>query len=381
VEETDQTCTDRVVAAGADTPGPAAPARLEDMIVGEAPSIAALRRLVRQVAPSEASVLLSGPSGSGKEVLARAIHAESRRAAKPFVAVNCGAIPRDLLESVLFGHEKGSFTGAHAQHKGRFEEAHGGTLFLDEIGDMPAEMQVKLLRVLEERAVQRVGGRGQIAVDVRIVAATHRDIDAAIDAGAFREDLFYRLAVFPVEIPSLAERIGDLPLLVTHFLARQPSRRPGVAFSADAWARMAEHGWPGNVRELRNFVDRANVMFAGRTIGADEAGALLVRRGRVGAIETRALWAATEPEAEPAVEQPADDVVVPIRGRHPAAPPPRMDAGEPVALREMLAEIERRYIEQALTLSGGVIADAARMLSLQRTTLIEKMRKYEMKAA
>jgi len=243
-------------------------------------------------------------------------------------------------------------------------------------------MQVKLLRVLEEHAVQRVGGRGQIDVDVRIVAATHRDIDAAIETGAFREDLFYRLAVFPVEIPSLAERIGDIPLLVSHFLAQQPGRRPGVSFSAEAFARMADHGWPGNVRELRNFVDRANVMFAGRTIGADEAGALLVRRGRVSAIETRALWAATEPEpAGPAAAPVADEVVVPLRTRNPAAPPPQMNAGEPVALREMLAEIERRYIEQALTVSGGVIADAARMLSLQRTTLIEKMRKYEMKAA
>src|SRR6187549_1931992 len=180
----DQSCEDNIVApAGARAP--AAPASLEEMIVGDAPAMSALRRLVRQVAPSEASVLLVGPSGSGKEVVARAIHAQSRRAGKPFVAINCGAIPRDLLESELFGHEKGSFTGAFAQHKGRFEEAHGGTLFLDEIGDMPADMQVKLLRVLEERVVQRIGGRGQIAVDVRILAATHRDIDAAIEAGSF----------------------------------------------------------------------------------------------------------------------------------------------------------------------------------------------------
>jgi sigma-54 specific flagellar transcriptional regulator A len=378
----DQSYVDSVAAAGAEAPVPAAPASVEAMIVGAAPAMAALRTIVRQVAPSEASVLLTGPSGSGKEVFARAIHAQSKRAGKPFVAVNCGAIPRDLLESVLFGHEKGSFTGAHAQHKGRFEEADGGTLFLDEIGDMPAEMQVKLLRVLEERAVQRVGGRGQIAVDVRIVAATHRDIDAAIDSGAFREDLFYRLAVFPVEIPGLAERLGDIPLLVNHFLSQQPGRRQAVAFSAEAYARMAEHGWPGNVRELRNFVDRANVMFAGRTIGADEAGALLVRRGRVGAIETRALWAATEVEAvDAAAGEPVDEEVVPIRTRSPSAPPPQVNAGAPVALKERLAEIERRYIEQALTVSGGVIADAARMLSLQRTTLIEKMRKYEMKAA
>jgi sigma-54 specific flagellar transcriptional regulator A len=377
VGQIEEFCTDS--AAAAEAISPAVPASLEEMIIGDAPVMATLRRVVRQVAPSEASVLLTGPSGSGKEVFARAIHALSPRANKPFIAVNCGAIPKDLLESVLFGHEKGSFTGAHAQHKGRFEEADGGTLFLDEIGDMPAEMQVKLLRVLEERAVQRVGGRGQIGVDVRIVAATHRDIDSAIDTGAFREDLFYRLAVFPVELPSLDERLGDLPLLAAHFLGQQPGRRPRVVFSEPAYARMAEHGWPGNVRELRNFVDRASVMFAGRTIGADEAGALLVRRGRVSAIETRALWAATEPEVIAA--EAADDIVVPLRSHSPSAPAPQMNTGEPVALREMLAEIERRYIEQALTLSGGVIADAARMLTLQRTTLIEKMRKYEMKAA
>jgi sigma-54 specific flagellar transcriptional regulator A len=351
---------------------------LEGMIIGDAPAIVGLRRLVRQVAPSDASVLLTGPSGSGKEVVARAVHAQSRRAGKPFVAVNCGAIPRELLESELFGHEKGSFTGAHALHKGRFEEAHGGTLFLDEIGDMPADMQVKLLRVLEERAVQRVGGRGQIDVDVRIVAATHRDIDAAIDEGRFREDLFYRLAVFPIEIPSLAERAGDVPLLVRHFLGQGRGRAPGVNFNAAAFARMSEHGWPGNVRELRNFVERANIMFGGRTIGADEVGALLLRRGRVGAVEQGALWAATEIAPEP---EPAGDVVVPFRQENPCTVQRDLNYGQPVALREMLAEIERRYIEEALTLSEGVIADAARLLSLQRTTLIEKMRKYEMKAA
>jgi sigma-54 specific flagellar transcriptional regulator A len=355
---------------------------LDALIVGRTPAIAALRRLVRQVAPSDASVLLVGPSGSGKEVVARAVHAASRRAGKPFVAINCGAIPRDLLESELFGHEKGSFTGAFAQHKGRFEEAHGGTLFLDEIGDMPADMQVKLLRVLEERVVQRIGGKGQIAVDVRILAATHRDIDAAIDSGSFREDLFYRLAVFPIDVPSLAERAEDVPLLVEHFLAQAKSGKP-VRFSAAAFERMAEHGWPGNVRELRNFVERASILHAGRLIGRDEAGALLLRRGRVGASERRALWDATELAAEPAspsapAAAPAEDIVVPIRADAPAI---AMTEARPVALRDMLAEIERRYIEEALTQSEGVIADAARLLSLQRTTLIEKMRKYEMRAA
>lgn len=361
----------------------------EATIVGAAPAIAELRHLVRQVAPSQASVLLTGPSGSGKEVVARAIHAASGRGDRPFVAVNCGAIPRDLLESELFGHEKGAFTGAHAQYKGKFEEADGGTLFLDEIGDMPADMQVKLLRVLEERAVQRVGGRGQIEVDVRIVAATHRDIDAAIDEGKFREDLFYRLAVFPIEIPALAERREDVPLLIRHFLAKMGKRAANVQFSEAAFDRLAEHGWPGNVRELRNFVERATILFAGRTVGPAEAGALLLRRGRVGAIERSALWEATErlhaafpteDEDETPVVQCAGEVV-PIRAEIDVAAAQSLCPSQPVALREMLADIERRYIEEALTLSDGVIADAARLLSLQRTTLIEKMRKYEMKAA
>jgi sigma-54 specific flagellar transcriptional regulator A len=350
-------------------------------IIGAAPCIAQLRQLVKQVAPSEASVLLTGPSGSGKEVVARAVHQASRRAAGPFVAVNCGAIPRELLESELFGHEKGSFTGAYAQHKGRFEEAQGGTLFLDEIGDMPADMQVKLLRVLEERAVTRVGGKGQIGIDVRIVAATHRDIDAAIDDGRFREDLFYRLAVFPIDIPPLGRRSQDIPLLIAHFLDRAGARGQAPRFSDAAIHRLALHGWPGNVRELRNFVERAAILHAGREIGPDEAAALLLRRGRVTVVEQGALWSATECLAPAAPETPVPaPVVVPIRAELDLPDAQTLSQG-PVPLRDMLAEIERRYIEEALTLSDGVIADAARLLSLQRTTLIEKMRKYEMKAA
>jgi sigma-54 dependent transcriptional regulator, flagellar regulatory protein len=304
------------------------------------------------------------------------IHAESSRSGKSYVPVNCGAIPRELLESELFGHEKGSFTGAHAQHRGRFEEAHGGTLFLDEIGDMPHDMQVKLLRVLEEKAVSRVGGRGQIAVDTRIVSATHRDIDGAIDEQRFREDLFYRLAVFPIELPSLAERREDVPLLVRHFL-RQGEAAHGArpSFTREAMDRLCAHGWPGNVRELRNAVERARILFPGQAVGAEQVELLLHRRGRIGAAERAALWqAASAPAPAPTAE--------PASGSAPAGDPaPKLADGRPVDLRTVLAEIEQAYIEDALRLTGGVVAEAARLLSLQRTTLIEKMRKYDLARA
>ncbi len=329
------------------------------LLIGESAALQELRRLIAQVAPSNASVLITGPSGSGKEMVARAIHASSGRAACAYVPVNTGAIPRDLLESELFGHEKGSFTGAVAQHQGRFEEADGGTLFLDEIGEMPADMQVKLLRVLEERSVTRVGGRGQIGVDARIVSATHRDIDAAIDNGRFREDLFYRLAVFPIDLPPLAERAEDVPLLVRHFLGRDP----GVSFTKAAMDRLVRHPWPGNVRELRNLVERAGILFAGDVVGPEQVELLLARRGRLSAVERTALWQATEmPVPQPAAA-------------------PRFDRNTPIDLKAMVADLERRSIEDALSLTGGVVAEAARLLTLQRTTLIEKMRKYELKAA
>ncbi|MFN3944687.1 MAG: sigma-54 interaction domain-containing protein [Allosphingosinicella sp.] len=357
---------------------------VEGLIVGESQAIVELRRLVRQVAPSNASVLITGPSGSGKEMVARAIHAESRRAAKSYVPVNCGAIPRDLLESELFGHEKGAFTGAHAQHRGRFEEADGGTLFLDEIGDMPHDMQVKLLRVLEERAVSRVGGRGQISVDARIVSATHRDIDQAIDEQRFREDLFYRLSVFPIELPSLAERAEDVPLLVRHFLRQGEERGRCAGFTAEAMDRMAAHGWPGNVRELRNAVERANILFTGQTVGAEQVELILHRRGRLGAAERAALWQATEApaparaEAAPAEEARAAPAQAPASAPAPEQP---LADGRPVDLKAMLADFEQRYIEEALNRTGGIVAEAARLLSLQRTTLIEKMRKYDLARA
>lgn len=364
-------------------------------IVGNSSVISEVRYLIRQVAPSNASVIVTGPSGSGKEVVARAIHGHSVRAAKSYVAVNCGAIPRDLLESELFGHEKGAFTGAVAQKRGRFEEANGGSLFLDEIGDMPADMQVKLLRVLEERAVQRVGGRGEIAVDTRIISATHRNIEEAIEQQRFREDLFYRLAVFPIELPALSERREDVPLLVEHFV-----RKSGVElrFTPAACDRMIAHGWPGNVRELRNVVERASILFPGQEISGDQVELILNRRARGSNAERAALWeASTKAVAIPAAPHPlpAEPVAQPVPAAPvlaepevaapdpaPIAAPAPAPASElplgdsPVDLRKLMADLEYRYINEALRASEGVVADAARMLTLQRTTLIEKMRKH-----
>jgi sigma-54 specific flagellar transcriptional regulator A len=338
------------------------------LLIGDSMVMREVRAQIAQVGPSDAPVIVTGPSGSGKEMVARAIHAASRRADAPSIAVNCGAIPRDLIESELFGHEKGSFTGAHVQRAGRFEEADGGTLFLDEIGDMPHDMQVKLLRVLEERRVQRVGGRGAIAVDTRIVSATHRDLDIAIEEQRFREDLYYRLAVFPIDLPGLAERAEDVPMLVHHFMKGGSARRSRVLFNSKALDRLVAHNWPGNVRELRNLVERACILHPGETIGAEQAERLLSRRGRNTAAERAALWAATDLAAPPT---PAPAL---------AAETVALSRDKPVALKTMLADVERRYIEEALQLSGGIVAEAARLLTLQRTTLIEKMRKYGIEA-
>jgi sigma-54 dependent transcriptional regulator, flagellar regulatory protein len=323
-------------------------ATVDTLLLGNSTVMATIRALVRRVAPGTTSVLITGPSGSGKERVARAIHTASDRSSGPFVAINCGAIPRDLLESELFGHEKGSFTGAHAQRQGRFEEAHKGTLFLDEIGDMPPDMQVKLLRVLEERRIERVGGRGSITVDVRIISATHRDLSIAIEDQRFREDLYYRLAVFPIHLPGLAARPEDLPLLIHHFLRSIADSKTTVRFSAQAITALATHAWPGNVRELRNFVERAAILHPGETLGPADVDALLLR--------PKAVIATPAPPPTPVQET---DI----------AP-----AG--IDLRAILHDLEGRYIGQALDRTGGVVADAARLLGLQRTTLIEKMRRH-----
>ncbi len=371
--------------------------------------------LIRQVAEHESTVLILGESGTGKEVVARAVHDLSPRRQRPFVAVNCGAIPAELLESELFGHEKGAFTGAVAARKGRFEIAEGGTLFLDEIGDMSPTMQVKLLRVLQERVFERVGNHVPIRCNVRIIAATHRNLEEAIARSAFREDLFHRLNVFPIEMPPLRERIEDLPLLVRDFIAHNVAEGRGhVELSPRALAALALHRWPGNVRELANLIERLSIVCSGRI--ADIAGLPAKYRPSDWTPEPEADGAetaepSTGPEGTPSFLEGFASIVSETNlaaeggGRtatlaHASSlEPSKLDAraatgAEPAAaaatadqavlpesgidLRAHLAAIERRLIEQALDRSGGTVAHAARLLNLRRTTLVEKMRKLEM---
>jgi DNA-binding NtrC family response regulator len=243
-------------------------------LVGSAPAFVGAVTALRRVAPTDAAVLLLGPSGSGKELFARALHQLSRRGASPFVAFNCAAVPESLVESELFGHERGAFTGATARHTGRFEQAHRGTLFLDEIGEVPLATQAKLLRALEEHRITRLGGEGEFVVDVRVVAASNRDLDEAVNEGVFRRDLFHRLSVFPIRLPALSERREDIPALALHLLARAGNRH-GVAVPTMRPAAMAAlvlAPWPGNVRELANLLERVVILGGGGTVGVGELG-------------------------------------------------------------------------------------------------------------
>lgn len=340
-------------------------AALEMLIIGTSPAAVRLRDMIRRVARSNASVMLCGPSGSGKELVARAIHDEGARSGKAFSAINCGAIPGDLIESELFGHEKGSFTGAHARRIGHFEASEGGTLFLDEIGDMRFDMQVKLLRVLEERTIVRVGSSDVKAVDVRVISATHQDLGAAIADGKFREDLFFRLGVVVLQVPSLADRVEDIPALIRHFQRKMPGEAK-CRFDNDAMALLMQHRWPGNVRELRNFVERASVLHGGETLGADDVAILL---NPTAALAPRQAI----PTGFVAAPASAED----FAPAAPAAPATKAPApGRPIDLKREIETIELEQIHVALDLADGIISEAARLLTLKRTTLIEKMRKY-----
>ena len=339
-------------------------AALEALIIGSSAAVAQLRDMIRRVARSNASVMLCGPSGSGKELVARAIHDEGVRGGKAFSAINCGAIPGELIESELFGHEKGSFTGAHARRIGHFEASEGGTLFLDEIGDMRFDMQVKLLRVLEERTIVRVGSSDVKHVDVRVISATHQDLGAAIADGKFREDLFFRLGVVVLQVPSLASRVEDIPALIRHFQRKMPGEAK-CRFDADAMVLLMQHGWPGNVRELRNFVERASVLHGGETLGIDDVAMLLNPTAMPRPRQAVPISFGAAPAS-------TDDIAAPAAAAHGKTPAP----GRPIDLKREIETIELEQIHVALDLADGIISEAARLLTLKRTTLIEKMRKY-----
>ena len=347
---------------------------IDGIILGQSAQARELRRLVEVVAPSASSVLVQGETGTGKEMVAEAIHAMSGRKGK-LVTVNCAAIPAELLESELFGHEKGAFTGADKARQGRFELADKGTLFLDEIGDMPLELQSKLLRALESRKIQRVGGSDDIEVDFRLVCATHQNIESFVDKGSFRADLFYRINVFPILVASLAERAVDIPILVEHLLA-QAQTTPGGAlpqFDDTAMSELGRYNWPGNVRELRNVLERAQVLFPDSTVNGKQVRENLLRlKVPKQEEEQAALWEGTSNLA--GVKGDTDmgsEAPVP----HPAHYQQWFAYFDTIDLRRHLRDIEIVLIEAALEKTNGTISGAADALNLRRTTLIEKMKK------
>ena len=336
--------------------------------VGEDPAFLQMLTRLRRVAASELSVLLSGESGTGKEVLARDVHAHSQRARGPFVAINCAAIPKDLLEATLFGHEKGAFTGAQKSQAGKFELANGGTLFLDEIGEMPPELQAKLLRVLQERVVERVGSHQEISLDFRLVAATNRRLEQAVREGRFREDLYFRIGVFPLEIPPLRTRVDDIDVLSRHFLKRYsaPAGRPGARLSDAALMRMRQHPWPGNVRELENVIQRALLMADTDDILPDDLG---LPEG-VAVESAKVVWTAvaaedsksTTPEAENATKSAGDSAV---------------DIGTESAADSVdMRSIEREHILQVLRSVNGSRRRAVDLLGISERALRYKLKSY-----
>lgn len=333
-------------------------------LVGKSPTICRIRHEISQVASTDANVLIQGKSGTGKEVVARHVHYNSKRGNKAFVPINCGAIPHDLLESELFGHEKGAFTGAITSRQGRFAMAEGGTLFLDEIGEMTMAMQVKLLRVLEERVYERVGGNSTIHTDVRIIAATNRNLEEMVSKGEFREDLYFRLDVFPINLPPLCERIEDLPLLIDELISRlRLAERGQIRLTPGAIAALSQYDWPGNIRELSNQLERLAIKFPN---GLVQAGNL---PEKIRAFVSQNITGVALEELD------CMNCDFPLPGD--TFSPQVHFPVEGIDLKSYISNIEASIIQTALERSNGIIANAAKLLGLQRTTLSEKMRKYQ----
>jgi sigma-54 specific flagellar transcriptional regulator A len=409
-------------------------------IIGQSRATQFLRELIQTLAASSSTALVTGESGTGKELVAQALHAQGPRASGPFVPINCGAIPRELIESELFGHRKGTFTGAVADRLGRFELAHGGTLFLDEIGDLPMDMQVKLLRVLQERCILPVGASREVPVDVRVVAATHKNLEAEVAAGRFREDLYYRINVLPITTTALRERPDDIAALLQFYAEKHtlPGNR-SLKFAPDMLQMLQAYAWPGNVRELSNLVDRFSTLFPSQTLQVHTVPACMMPSGmaalqaqRLGQMPTPALQQtlfspATTPHTPVATDEPSwtpaaaaatdspwddsdplshlfasSDNAAPARtAPRPAFAPMPLSASndemssveevillaqgiqtlppDGISLKQHLIDIERNLIEQALSRTQGNVSQTAKLLQLQRTTLIEKINKYELR--
>ena len=347
-------------------------------LVGSSEATMRLKKLISMVAPSNSAVIIQGQTGVGKELVAESVHDASRRKGK-FVAVNCAAIPRDLMEAELFGYEKGAFTGAIKTTPGKFEQANKGTLFLDEIGDMNLELQSKLLRVLENSIVTRVGGRTDIQLDVRVVCATHKDLSVLVTQNKFREDLLFRLNVFPIQVPPLRERLDDIPEIVNHFLKINHSAsatESPIGFDEGGLEALSTYEWPGNIRELKNILERAKVFFPGQNINHEQVTQTLLGFDQNSffnqAEESQNIWSAL------------DDLGGAERGHEAkeiAPPAPKdfsrlFDTANSVDVRRLLRDIEITLIEKALERNAGNTSEAAKDLHLQRTTLIEKIKKY-----
>ncbi len=363
-------------------------------LVGDGPAMQKVKKLILQVAQTDATVLILGESGTGKEVVAQCLHSASARSGKAFVPINCGAIPGELLESELFGHEKGAFTGAITARKGRFEMAEKGTIFLDEIGDMPLPMQVKLLRVLQERSYERVGGNKSFQCDVRVVAATHRDLEDNIADGTFREDLFYRLNVFPIEMPALRERREDIPALFNFMFQKiQENGRLIPKMTEKALIALQHYDWPGNVRELGNLAERLSILFPDLPVDYDDLPSRyqVTLPEDVELIKVKAAELESAPEVSVA-EQPSTEasdsisVVDNQKDEQSSVQDSASDGifnnapnlNEGLDLKSYLVEMEVQLIQKALSQTDGNVSQAAKLLQTNRTTLVEKIRKYDL---